>query len=128
MSYARFSCDDYRSDVYAYMESGGAYVIHVASSRYQPDVPLPPAVPLSEETLDEWLSRFAAVSRIIDQSPRVPIGLPHDGAHFVLTSARECLERLLELRAIGYHVPQRALELLERDAAVESAATSAGDS
>lgn len=41
-----------------------------------------------------------------------PINLPHDGEEFRLVSRQDCIRTLKELRTIGYHVPQYAIDRL----------------
>lgn len=49
-------------------------------------------------------------------TPLVPIGLPHDGEQFSDASPAECADRLESLRALGYRVPQRAIDRLRQEA------------
>lgn len=44
--------------------------------------------------------------------PSLPIGLPHDGKTFNDESSAACAARLIELREMGYIVPQRAIDAL----------------
>lgn len=44
--------------------------------------------------------------------PLRPIGLPHDGESFNDPSPVDCADRLERLRALGYKVPQRAIDAL----------------
>jgi hypothetical protein len=48
--------------------------------------------------------------------PSKNIGLPHDGEAFCDATAEECASRLRELRAMGYHVPQHAIDALTEEA------------
>lgn len=49
--------------------------------------------------------------------PLRPIGLPHDGEGFNDATPAECADRLESLRALGYVVPQRAIDALREEAA-----------
>lgn len=49
--------------------------------------------------------------------PLRPIGLPHDGDQFNHDTPGECADWLLELRALGYFVPQYAIDALQAEAA-----------
>jgi hypothetical protein len=49
--------------------------------------------------------------------PSKNIGLPHDGAAFHDETAGECADRLRDLRAMGYHVPQHAIDALTEEVA-----------
>ena len=120
MSYCRFSSDDFRCDAYVY-ESVDGYVAHVASTRIVFADPVPPVIPrlrrASNQEIRAWIKRQQAVLRIIERSERVPIGLPHDGATFVDGSPGECADRLEELKALGYNVPDYAIAALREEAA-----------
>jgi hypothetical protein len=116
VSYCAWSSDDYQSDVFVY-ENDGGWITHVAGARRQFAEPLPE--PVSDDNVMAWMARHAKVSEIVDRSPLVPIGLPHDSETFTDASPAECAERLRELRRIGYHVPQYAIDDLESEAAEE---------
>ena len=53
--------------------------------------------------------------------PLRPIGLPHNGAIFDDPTPGDCADRLEHLRALGYRVPQGAIDTL-RDEAAEALA------
>lgn len=101
MAYCRFSSDDWLSDVYTY-ETEYGFVTHVAATRYVGVENVPAAY--GERV--EWLERAEAVE----------IGLPHDGKTFCDNTPDECAQRLLWLRADGYHVPQDAVDRLQAEA------------
>lgn len=115
MSYCRFSSDDWQSDIYCYEHCGAWWQIHVAGNRRQLVEPLPPRVSLDDGPA--WTARQLEVQRILDASPRVPLGLGADGANFQEANAAACLDRLLDLRGMGYHVPEFALDALREEAA-----------
>lgn len=51
--------------------------------------------------------------------PAKPIGLPHDGEDFDDDTPDECADRLEHLRALGYRVPQYAIDALREEAKEE---------
>jgi hypothetical protein len=53
--------------------------------------------------------------------PLRPIGLPHDGESFLDGSPSDCADRLEGLRALGYTVPQYAIDELREEAASATA-------
>lgn len=55
----------------------------------------------------EWLDENSALEKI---------NLEHAGESFSDDTPRECADRLLELRKIGYHVPQFAIDALIEEA------------
>ena len=107
MSYCRWSGDDFQCDLYCY-ESDEGFVTHVAVNRVVFAGPLPP--PTTGGDVNEWMKRDFAVSDMINEAKREPIGLPHDGETFVDATLEDMLERAESLRAAGYKVPDYALE------------------
>lgn len=114
MSYCRFSCDDFRSDVYVYGNTDGGYTIHVAAQRTVFAEPLPPQAP--EGDLDAAADRMVKVMEIAARSTAEPLASALAGAAFHDASANDCAERLEGLRAAGLHVPQHAIVQLRKDA------------
>jgi hypothetical protein len=145
MSYCRWSSDNWKSDVYVY-EGDVGYVIHVASRR-RARSPIPTLPLRTLGRMVSWLGqeydvirqRFEYPSRHrafvakllfwawslshrlslwhLGNIPLVKIGLPADGETFVLDCPLACWEKLVELRAMGYHVPYYALDQLLSEAA-----------
>jgi len=108
MSYCRWSSDDWKSDIYCYFDCGGYYAIHVAGRRHVEE--LPPADHLFGVNLDEWFEAHKKQMAILENAHYEDIDLPHAGESFREKTAEECLKRLLELRELGYHVPESAIE------------------
>ncbi len=52
--------------------------------------------------------------------PLRQIGLPHDGESFNDPSPADCADRLEQLRAIGYRVPQYAIDALRGEVMTEA--------
>ena len=111
MSYCRFSSDDFVCDVYVYEHCHGFWAIHVACNRVVPCEPMPLSL-TDENDVNAWCNRIKEVSRIVDASEREPIGLPEDGETFEEPSPGACADRLDSLKAMGYVVPQRAIDAL----------------
>lgn len=116
MSYCRFSSDDYQCDAYVYSSTNG-YTTHIAGSRVVFARPLPAPVVFDEANIDAWLEREIEVCRIVDVSGRVPVDLPFAGDSFDDEEASACADRLEALRALGYRIPQYAIDSLREDAA-----------
>lgn len=112
MILSRWSDDDFSCDVYCYIGLMGGCAIHVATTRPMFLEPLPEAVPFDPSNFDQWLSRHEVVMRIFRQSPSKRIGLPHDGKTFIDSTEQDAVDRLEELRNLGYHVPQRVIDAL----------------
>lgn len=115
MSYCRWSSDDWRSDVYVYEHYMGAWVIHVAGNRVVGDIPKLPAPTMSN--IEEYMAAHRAQMAFLDKCSREPITLPHAGETFDCASPGDCAAKLLELRELGYHVPQYAIDELREEAA-----------
>lgn len=114
MSYCRWSSDDFQCDVYVYEDCCGGWTTHVAEKRRIPVEKFPKEVSMSN--IKKWIKRNEKVNKIIDKSPLVKIGLPYDGETFNDPTPRDCANRLIELREIGYNVPQYAIDALLEEA------------
>lgn len=112
MSYCRFSSDDYQCDVYVY-ESKDGYEVHIASSRYVFSEPLPP--PETPNT-PESFERHKRINEIVGKSKTEPITLPFAGESHTIETAIDCAYVLIELKSIGYNVPQYAIDRLLSEA------------
>ena len=152
MSYCRFSSSNWRSDVYVYEHCYGGWVTHVAGSRRAippiPDIPIHwmPSFGGKWSMVDRKMTypsrwhRYAA--RIgfgvwalwhhlnmlsLAAIPLKSIGLPHDGESFSAETPGECADRLESLRALGYFVPQYAIDALREESRI-AASTDNGES
>lgn len=114
MSYCRFSTDDYQCDVYVYADCSGGFTTHVAGNRVIYKSALPPPVDFSKDAT-AWFERHRKVSEMLEQADRVDIGLPHDGQTFNDDTAKECAERLSELKGMGYMIPQAVIDALNAE-------------
>lgn len=132
MSYCRWSSDDWTCDVYVYEAVWGGWSTNVAANRRVPKEPLPPEVPYPPDRppqeegpeWEEWHSRFQAwylrykdVNRIVREGDLVPIDLPHAGKSFGDDTPGECADRLEDLKALGFVVPQYAIDQLRAEEA-----------
>lgn len=126
MSYCRVSTDDWSSDVYVYASRWG-WQTHVARVRTAFTEPLPPKVEIPpksdpgwEAAVEAWYTRHQKVLDMVSEADDVEIGLPHDGASFVDDTPGGCADRLEQLRALGYNVPQRAIDRLRWEQAQDA--------
>ena len=114
MSYCRWSSDQFQCDVYVYEDCNGGWTTHVAGMR---SVELSPKMPW------RWLKvpiigalmwrRYTRLSKHWSETRTlVEIGLPHDGESFNDHCPICCADRLVELRDMGYNVPQYAIDSL----------------
>lgn len=125
MSYSRWSSNDFQCDVYVY-EAEEGFVIHVASNRITWLVDLPPHYEWEEGgfDFDQWYARSRIMSDLIDDETthtRAPIGLPHDGETFsYIETPGECATQLVELRDMGYQVPDSVIKDLQEEETEET--------
>lgn len=128
MSYCRFSSEGDRSDFYVYHSIEGGWSIHLASQKFA-TLPVPTydfpeehrvysgnggGFSLTPEGAEAW-------KKWHDENWKmVPIDLPFAGASFHLPTRQETIDKLLELEALGYHLPPRVIERLRREIAEES--------
>lgn len=121
MSYCRWSSDNFRSDVYVY-ESSSGWVIHVANRKNV--IPCIPSLPWRSNPSKLYIGLWTWSNKLHHLSlryiPMRKIGLPADGQSFTLSCPRECADQLCVLRAMGYHVPQYAIDALVEEANEES--------
>lgn len=118
MSYCRWSSDNFESDIYCYASIEDYFSINVASIRYVSDTPKPEITIRLDKDMDvqEFQRQNKALSDWIAQADRVPIGLPYDGESFSEDDAAGAAARLIELKELGYHVPQYAIDALLEEA------------
>lgn len=121
MSYCRFSCENYGSDVYVYDAEDGV-CIHVARSRFIGEVPEVPSLDeLAEQrvTARAYAEAMARRSAFLEQAPTRIIGGQYDGITMNGLQLGEAAEWLLRLKQAGYRVPDYAVEGLLEEALAE---------
>ena len=116
MSYCRWSSDDFQCDVYCYESVYGGFETHVAGLRRVFKEPLPPEVPFEKEHLEAFVARRQKIMAMCEESTLVKIGLPCDGKDFIDDDAGSCAARLMDLKSMGYRVPQYAIDALFEEA------------
>lgn len=112
MSYCRWSSDDFQCDVYVYEDVYDGWATHVANFRRQYLSSLPPKLPNDAKFL-----AFVERQRTVMNAPytMAPIGLPYDGESFYDPTPGDCAQRLRELKALGYSVPDYVIHELEEE-------------
>lgn len=116
MSYCRWSSDDFKCDLYCYGDVSGGYTTHVAGNRVVGEVP-----PLPDLDSPKFIEEYKKQSDFMATAKREPIGLPHDGETFNDPDLASFLDRLLELKAIGYHVPDWVVSNIREEMEQEGA-------
>lgn len=132
MSYARFSSDDHRSDVYVYKNRRGAFVIHVAaqspviSEEQYASLPPKPATVSSPEGFEAFVRRSQAMTRLVMGCENwIAYTHPLAGEDFHFDTAAETADQLEKLQKEGFWVPEDALTRLREDALEDAESKSA---
>lgn len=117
MSYCRWSSDCYQSDVYVY-ESDSGWITHVAGRGRRPlrPVPRPPDTTTANMAMAYWMACDRWVSEESNWEWH-PVDARFAGLSFTDATAKDCAERLRELKAAGLNVPQYAIDDLEAEVA-----------
>ena len=124
MSFCRFSDDDFRCNFYAYGDSAGGYVLHVAASRVNWEPPERNPYRLDETsdmTEDEFRAVHVEYHRRLEDSPRSKIDLPGAGETFRFDTLREMRDRMKEFMDLGFRAPDWLLPSLEGEIEEEEA-------
>jgi hypothetical protein len=107
MSYCRWSSLNFGCDLYVYEDSAGGWTIHVAGNRVVgkvPEVVWP--VDQSVEARDRFVTSYQSMLAFLETAEREPVGLPLAGESFYgLPTAGACADKVEELIALGYRVP-----------------------
>jgi hypothetical protein len=116
VSYCRFSCENFGSDIYCYCDSR-SIVIHVAARRHTAATPMP-ALPTGywDMPAKDMQAILDAQRQWLESAQHTRIGLPEDGHTFLVSTPAEALNKLIALRQAGYRVPEHALVALRADA------------
>lgn len=109
MSYCRWSSDDFKCDVYAY-ESEDGYQIHVAAQRVVGDVP--PLLNILEVDTESFMESYRKQREYLETAERKKIGLEYDGMSFSLDTLDGFLEKLKDIKAKGYNIPDYVFECI----------------
>lgn len=126
MSYARWSTDDFKCDLYIYEDVSGGWTIHVAGNRTVWLVDLPEEEPFTPGDGDSYLRYFARHRKVLDMLDeqydginfkREPIDLPHAGESFNLDSPGKTADAVAMLRDLGYSVPYEVIDELRAEQA-----------
>lgn len=118
MAYARFSSEDFASDVYVYESVEDVYVTELAHRRWIFTAPVPPQVEDPSDHLAQ-VQRYEEVLKMHgvegngywEPTPEV-----EGGRSYEHNTAQECLANLYRVQAAGYRVPQGALDALKLEA------------
>lgn len=115
MSYARFSSDDWTSDVYVY--AGSDWITIVRDRHWVWGVELPPEVEFAGHSIDAWLERHRKVMSMFDSRQYGHwADLPDPGKdYFNHATPGECADNLERLASLGFHVPAGVVDDLREE-------------
>lgn len=120
MSYCRWSCDQWQSDVYVFHHDLGHYQIHVAGRKRvpHPDHPMPEVTANILSDFDEWCKQHGEQMAWLDPDNEgalwhwEALDSPHSGESYECATPLETVEVLENMRLAGLHVPQHAIDSL----------------
>lgn len=107
MSYCRWSSDNFKCDVYAYLSDAG-YMVHIASNKIVGNPPKNDWDLIKnggKGGVKKWVAIEKKRSKWMSKAKRVPIGGPLDGETFTFPNVVDFYEAMLVLRGIGYKFP-----------------------
>ena len=111
MSYCRFSSDYFDCDLYVYEDFMGSYCIHIASSRYVFDrTPL-----VSTKNVDDFVKNHMYVMEALKTAKTENIELPYSGESFYFSELKDALEKIKELKELGYIVHDSIISSIEEE-------------
>ena len=108
MSFCRFSSADWSCDLYCYESCMGGITTHVAGNRVVGKVPKVPII--TRTSPDRWLAAHKKQMAFLDTAKHKTIGLPLDGQTFNDPTYEKFLDRLFELREMGYNFPDYVIK------------------
>jgi hypothetical protein len=115
MSYCRWSSDNWKCDLYCYQHFNGTWTTHVAKNKVIGVVP--EELDITSVSIEEWAKAHRAAMHFLETAERRPIGLRYDGKTFHDPTLEEFRDRLLHLRAEGYHFPNYVLAGIDEEIA-----------
>jgi hypothetical protein len=121
MSYCRFSSDDFQCDVYVWDDVSGKWRTEVAARRFifniLPD-PIQLPSPFTDDEFKTWWERNLLV-RVMHgdetQGHWLDLPVPEGGDSYGHDTPAECADNLERLRALGFNVPQYAIDELREE-------------
>lgn len=122
MSFARFSSDDFTSDIYAYVDaSTNMITVHIATARHNFDRSTLPGItanPITDTELysEQWIERHTALMEAIRSSEDMIVYKDeYAGRSYFNLTASEAIELLDELEKRGYHIPDGTREAIQEE-------------
>ena len=114
MSYCRWSCDGFRSDVYVYQEDD-FYSVRIKKQRSVINDDAPPLIEFDGTNAPEAYASQLNYSRWLNDQPRITIIKKYAGQTLHFDDPSSTVHFLRKLRDLGYWVPEHAFERLNED-------------
>lgn len=112
MSYCRWSSDNYNCDIYAYESCYGGYEIHIASSKYEGEIPKLDYNLLATDMVEFTKQRKAQLEYLKDCGTK-ELNLKYAGENLGAETLEEFENLMLELKEIGYDIPDYVFETIK---------------
>lgn len=121
MAFCRWSCDDFKCDLYVYADCYGGYTCHVAGTKILGDIPHFQIFTdgNGELDIDKTMAAKDAQHKFLETAERAPIGLSRDGESFNVGTAEELKDLVLDLGKEGYRYPDYLIEYIDEEIAEE---------
>lgn len=115
MSYCRFSSDNHKSDVYVYASVYGGFDVHIAKKRYRNADQIPELPFILDCSVEEFNAAYTRQREWFEDAETEDIDLIYAGSYKNLSTLAETKEFLLELKDIGYYIPESCLERINEE-------------
>jgi hypothetical protein len=113
MSYCRWSSNNWNCDVYCYEHVDNCYATHIAGRKREGIENITKLPPIDIGNFDAWHIAKEKQNSELENYPLVEIGLPYDGESFYDPTLEDMRERLIELKNLGYAVPDFVFNEIE---------------
>jgi hypothetical protein len=114
MSFCRWSSNDFDCDIYSYWDaSQGGITTHIAGRRVIGEIPKVPD--LLKSPIKDFVKAHRKQMKFLETCEREEIKLPFAGETFNDPDLKFFLKRLLELKEIGYHIPEDVIETVREE-------------
>ncbi len=110
MSYCRFSCDNWKCDLYVYSDFQGGWTIHIAKRRHSEGIPEVPPLPRDKDDIQKWMAKYQEQMDWLQADVPTIIDLPHAGKSFYSLDKEQTLATLKELKSLGYNFPDYVID------------------
>lgn len=114
MSYCRWSSNNFKCDVYCYESVHGCFTIHVASNRIVDELP-PEPFNFIDLPKEEFSKKCKEHHDALDKAKHKKIGLKYDGQSFDCNTIEDMRNTLVELKQVGYIVPDFVFEIIDEE-------------